>query len=196
MNLKKIHLTLKQKLQQRNRNKLLIKLVKEGDIRIPERSKPFSFNKKNLEKSKIFNEELKKRKDAKTLDEIVKKLVEEIPEEKEYLEESIIFNKELLGHIYFEDDFTKHLVKLLEKNEDKMKIQKYCNFIEYMWRYGNYDVVNIFDVSIAESLATYDEEWRKFAKYISNELIEYINEILIPNNILMNPNQILSKNDE
>lgn len=194
MNLKKIIISLKQKLKQRNRNKLLIKLVKEGDIKIPERSKPIPLNKKSLEKSKKFDEELKNRKDAKTLDEIVKKLVEEIPEEKEYLEESIRFNKELLGHIYFEDDFTKNLVKLLKKNENKEKIKKYCDFIEYMWRNGDFDVVNIFDVSIAESLATYDEEWRKFAKYISNELIEYINEILIPNNILMNPNQILEKN--
>lgn len=130
------------------------------------------------------------------LQQICDKLIEVIPEEKKYLEESIKFNEELLGHIYFEDDFTQHLKNMLTEYKDLKTIQKYCDFVEFLWRNGDSYVVNIFDVTIAESLACYKLEWTRFAKHISNELIEYINEDLIPNNILMHPGQRLEKNKE
>lgn len=130
----------------------------------------------------------------KKLEEICEKLIEVIPEEKPYLEESIRFNKELLGHVYFADDFTNHLIELLNEYKDLDTIKRYCNFIEYMWRKGDSYVVNIFDVTIAENLSDYKTTWTRFGKNISNELIEYINKTLLVKNILMINKPPLDKN--
>lgn len=141
---------------------------------------------KNIEVSKIQKKL--------TLEQICEKLIKDIPEEKKYLDESIEFNQELLGHVYFADDFTNHLMKMLEEYQDLKTIQRYCDFIEYMWREGDSYVVNIFDVTIAEKLSDYIIIWTRFGKHISNELIDYINNDLIPNNILMKHVRHLEKN--
>ena len=54
-----------------------------------------------------------------------------------------------------------------------------------MYKYADSAVLNIFDVSIAEKICQDIVIWNRFGKYISNELITYINEDLIPHNILM-----------
>lgn len=130
----------------------------------------------------------------KSIEEICQKLIEDIPEEKEYLEESIRFNKGILGHVYFADDFTEHLITMLKENKDTKKIKRYCNFIEYMWREGDSSVVNIFDVTIAENLSDFSIVWTRFGKYISNEFIEYINNDLLPHNVIIKHKPRLEKN--
>lgn len=119
------------------------------------------------------------------LEEIIEILIEVIPEEEKYIIEHINFNEELLGHVYFEDDYTQHLMNLLKDNTNTTLIRKYCSFIEYMYKYGDSAFLNIFDVSIVEKICQDVIIWKKFGKYISNELISYINDDLIPHNILM-----------
>lgn len=155
------------------------------------RIKYFWYIRRLYEKYRSIKDKIQKKL---TLEQICEKLITDIPEEKKYLDESIEFNQELLGHIYFEDDFTSHLLTMLTEYKDLKNIQRYCDFIEFLWSNGDQYVVNIFDVSIAEKLGCYEPEWTRFGKHISNELIEYINNDLIPNNILMKHVRHLEKN--
>ena len=83
---------------------------------------------------------------------------------------------------------TKELYKLILKYKRMRKIEKikkYCTFIEYMWKNGNNEVVNIVDVTIIEKLSIDGVIWSNFRNFISNEFKEYINTDLISNNIMM-----------
>ena len=121
------------------------------------------------------------------LNQVCEKLIELIPEQKVSLKTCIKENDgELLGHIYFGDEFNNYLIDLLNDYTEIETIKKYCNFIEYMWKNGNEDVINIVDVTILERLSDDNDIWSKFGKNISNEFKEYINNELIPNNVMMN----------
>lgn len=121
------------------------------------------------------------------LDQICEKLIETIPEQQPNLKNSIEENNgELLGHIYFGNEFNNHLINLLKNYMEIEKIKKYCNFIEYMWKIGDSSVVNIVNVTILERLSDDQIVWNNFGRNISNEFKEYINNELIPNNVLMN----------
>ena len=65
-------------------------------------------------------------------------------------------------------------------------IKKYCDFVEFMWKSGDKEVANIVDVTILERLSDDKDIWNKFGKIISKEFKEYINNDLIPNNVMMN----------
>ena len=121
------------------------------------------------------------------LNQICEKLIELIPEQKESLKSCITENNgELLGHVYFGDKFNNYLIDLLNNYTEVEIIKKHCDFIEYMWKNGNEDVINIVDVTILERLSDDNDIWVKFGKNISNEFKEYINNELILNNVMMN----------
>jgi len=125
--------------------------------------------------------------DVMNLNQICEELVKVIPEQKDKLKNSMEeYDGELLGHIYFGDEFNMHLINLLEKYTEIETIKKYCDFIEYMWKNGDKDVINIVDVTILERLSDDIVIWNRFGENISNEFKKYINNDLIPNNILMN----------
>ena len=64
-------------------------------------------------------------------------------------------------------------------------IKKYCDFVEFMWKSGDKEVANIVDVTILEGLSDDKDIWNKFGENISKEFKEYINDDLIPNNVMM-----------
>ena len=129
----------------------------------------------NYERSKKYN-----------LNQICEKLIKEIPEQKKKIEHSIKENNgKLLGHIYFGDVFNKVLIELLKNYTEMETIKKYCNFVEFMWKSGDKEVINIVDVTILERLSDDKDIWNKFGENISKEFKEYINNDLIPNNVMM-----------
>lgn len=144
---------------------------------------------KELEKNYLIINEIDKCSNNKKkidLKQICEELIKLIPEQKEKYEKCIAENNnKLLGHVYFGDEFTSSLIFLLKDYTEIEKIKKYCNFIEYMWKNGNNEVVNIVDVTIIEKLSVDSVIWGKFRNFISNEFKEYINTDLIPNNIMM-----------
>ena len=120
------------------------------------------------------------------LNQICEELVKLIPEQKEKLKNSIEENDgELLGHIYFGDEFNIHLINLLKNYTEIETIKKYCYFVEYMWKNGDEDVINIVDVTILERLSDDIIVWNRFGENISDEFKGYINNDVIPNNVMM-----------
>ena len=85
------------------------------------------------------------------------------------------------------DLINEPLIELLRRNENQGLIQVYCELIERMWQEGNADVVNVVDVTILERLSDELDIWNTFGNYISKEFKMYVNDKVIPNNLMMPP---------
>ena len=112
------------------------------------------------------------------------------------LEEHLKDYGEILLHVLAGDLVTEPLIDLLKYHKDnRIKIQSYCKAIECMWKVGNDYVVNVVDVTILERLQDDNEVWQSFGTYISEEMIRYINEEVIPQNVMMSNTPLKYKND-
>jgi len=119
------------------------------------------------------------------LNEICDELIKVFPNKEEKIKCHKKDYGEILGHIFFGEEINEPLIDLLDKYVELGVIQKYCNFIEKMWKKGNEDVVNIVNVTIIERLSDKEDIWNKFGENISQEFREYINKELIPSNSMM-----------
>jgi len=108
------------------------------------------------------------------------------PAGKEVLEEHLSDYGEILLHVLAEDLINEPLMELLRGNQRKSIIQEYCNVIETMWKTGDDGTVNVVDVTILERLSDDPELWARFGQYLSDEFKQYINDEVIPGNIMMN----------
>ena len=108
------------------------------------------------------------------------------PAGKEVLEEHLSDYGEILLHVLAEDLINEPLMELLRGNQRKSIIQEYCNVIETMWKTGDDGTVNVVDVTILERLSDDPELWGRFGQYLSDEFKQYINDEVIPGNIMMN----------
>ena len=112
-------------------------------------------------------------------------LLQLFPEKEDEYTGHIRVYGELLPDVFYSENVGEKLVKLLEENADTDKIKKYCRFIEAMIFDGDEEVKNTADVSVLESLSVNKTVWHRFAKYISDDLIRYINTVHIHENIAM-----------
>ena len=113
------------------------------------------------------------------------KFVSLFPYKKQILDEHYSDFNELLGHVYFADALNEPLIKMLSQQDDESRILEYCSFIEDMWLNGDEDVVNIVEVTILERLSDDKSVWDKFGKYISNDFIRFINDVVLTENAMM-----------
>ena len=117
------------------------------------------------------------------------------------------YNGEILGHVFFGDEFNNGLIDMIKfelgqiaevilsytftdevinmLREDNQVIKKHCEFIELMWLKGDKHVKNIVDVTILERLSDDVEIWKRFGRYISPKFKRYINEDLLKKNNMM-----------
>jgi hypothetical protein len=86
------------------------------------------------------------------LDECALEFIEKFPEYKQAYYEHIDNYDDLLGHVFFGDSINETLTGLLKKNEDIVAIQRYINFINFMYKMGDHVVKNIVIVTILEYL--------------------------------------------
>ena len=121
----------------------------------------------------------------------ISKLTEQFPEHEQTCRKHIEDYGKILLHVLAGDTINVPLAELLKKNDDLLKIRKYCNFIEAMWREGDDQVVNVVDVTILEYLSYYDDIWQDFGKYISSEFKSYINNDVLKNNVAMQQVKVL-----
>ena len=123
--------------------------------------------------------------------EFADKLIDIFPDKTDSLSNHYEYYGEMLGHIFFAEEINEPLVELLYKDTNTELIKKYCKFIQDMWEFGTEEVVNIVDVTILERLSDDKRVWHNFGKYISPDFKRYINEVSIPNNSMMDSNNML-----
>ena len=112
-------------------------------------------------------------------------LTKQFPEHEQACREHIEEYGQILLHVLAGDTISMSLSALLKKNDDLLKIRKYCDFIETMWREGDDRVVNAVEVTILEFLSDDNGRWQEFGKYISSEFKAYINNDLLKSNVAM-----------
>ena len=78
---------------------------------------------------------------------------------------------EILGHVFFGCVINTPLFHLLSINQDKQAIQKYVNFIEYMYESGDKSVQNIVGVTILEFLGDDDTVLKNAFEYFSEDIM-------------------------
>lgn len=108
----------------------------------------------------------------------------------DYLDE----DKYFLAHVFFGDEFNEPLFNLLENDGSELEIVEYTKIIIMMFNIDNSYIRNILDVTIFERLSDSLKVWNRLASFLPNNIIKYINEELIPNNILMNHVKQMSYN--
>ena len=82
------------------------------------------------------------------VEECVLQFIEEFPEYNKAYHEHMNDYGKVLGHVFFGDAINETLTVLLKKNEDINAIQRYINFINYMYEIGDDAVKNIVIVTI------------------------------------------------
>ena len=86
------------------------------------------------------------------VEECALQFIEEFPEYNKAYHEHMNDYGKVLGHVFFGDAINETLTVLLKKNEDINAIQRYINFINYMYKIGDDAVKNIVIVTILEYL--------------------------------------------
>ncbi len=86
------------------------------------------------------------------VEECALQFIEEFPEYNKAYHEHMNDYGKVLGHVFFGDVINETLTVLLKKNEDINVIQRYTNFINYMYKIGDDAVKNIVIVTILEYL--------------------------------------------
>ncbi len=115
-----------------------------------------------------------------TQEQFAEKLIRQFPEKRAAFIEHVQYFDELLGHVFFAEEINEPLIELLTKNEDVVKIKRYCGFIEDMWFVGDETVKNIVEVTILEQLTDDAALWQRFGGFISKEFKDVINKEIIP----------------
>lgn len=117
--------------------------------------------------------------------ETIERFLELFPEKKPaYIEHMEMFGA-LLQHPFYYENINVPLQKLLADQTDTALIRKYCAFIERMIQDGDEAVKNVADVTVLECLSDDRTLWHRFATYISDDLIRYINTRLLHENTAM-----------
>lgn len=122
--------------------------------------------------------------------ECARMLYETLPDgNKIYIEHMQAYGEVLL-HVLAGDLINEPLIELLRRNKNKELIQLYCKLIERMWQEGDAEVVNVVDVTVLERLSDELDVWKYFGDYVSEEFKMYVNEDVIPNNLMMPPYEL------
>ena len=110
---------------------------------------------------------------------------------------------EVLLHVFSSEQITEPLINYLRlvveqrtikslqnqpEQDVERKIKIYSKAIELMWAKGTAEVVNVVDVSILERLSDDGKLWQEFGTYLSEDFKTYINQVLIPQNVMMSEN--------
>jgi len=113
-------------------------------------------------------------------------MVQQLPETKAMYEAHMRDFGEVLPHVLFGDMTCKHLLRFLETGEAADQwIERFCTFVESMWRDGDEELRNVVDVTILELLSDDRFIWSRFGGHISEAFKAYINGELLHTNVAM-----------
>ena len=118
------------------------------------------------------------------------------PENKQYYKEHIRdYGRTVLAHVFAIETINIPMEKDFNVNAERETFQKYCRLIQSLWENGDDEVRNVIDVTILESISDHERMWKVFSRHISQEFIDYINDEVLTENILMDSTPHLPKNE-
>ena len=69
--------------------------------------------------------------------------------------------------------------------KDHAEFEKFCSFIEYVWRKADDEVLNVLDTTVLEGISENLPMWTAFGNCIHEDFRTYINTVLIRQNVMM-----------
>lgn len=63
--------------------------------------------------------------------------------------------------------------------KDHAEFEKFCSFIEYVWRKADDEVLNVLDTTVLEGISENLPMWTAFGNCIHEDFRTYINTVLI-----------------
>ena len=117
------------------------------------------------------------------------------PENKQYYKEHIGDYGTVLAHVFAIETINIPMEKDFKVDSESETFRKYCSLIQSLWKNGDDDVRNVIDVTILESISDHERMWKVFSRHISQEFIDYINDEVLTENILMDSTPHLPKNE-
>ena len=117
------------------------------------------------------------------------------PQNKQYYKEHIRDYGAVLAHVFTIETINIPMEKDFKVDSESETFRKYCSLIQSLWKNGDDDVRNVIDVTILESISDHERIWKVFSRHISQEFIDYINDEVLTENILMDSTPHLPKNE-
>ena len=117
------------------------------------------------------------------------------PENKQYYKEHIRDYGTVLAHVFAIETINIPMEKDFNVGSESETFRKYCTLIQSLWENGDDEVRNVIDVTILESISNHERMWKAFGRYISQEFIDYINNAVLTENILMDSIPPLPENE-
>ena len=118
------------------------------------------------------------------------------PENKQYYKEHVrYYGRTVLAHVFAIETINIPMEKDFKVDSESETFRKYCSLIQSLWKNGDDDVRNVIDVTILESISDHERMWKSFGRHISQEFIDYINDEVLTENILMDSTPHLPKNE-
>ena len=118
------------------------------------------------------------------------------PENKQYYKEHIRdYGRTVLAHVFAIETINIPMEKDFNVGSESETFQKYCMLIQSLWENGDDEVRNVIDVTILESISDHERMWKVFSRHISQEFIDYINDEVLTENILMDSIPPLPENE-
>ena len=118
------------------------------------------------------------------------------PENKQYYKEHIRDYGTVLAHVFAIETINIPMEKDFNVGSESETFRKYCTLIQSLWENGDDEVRNVIDVTILESISDHEQMWKSFGRHISQEFIDYINDEVLGENILMSGIPPLMKNEK
>ena len=116
---------------------------------------------------------------------------------RKYYKEHMTDYGTILPHVFAAETINDPMKTEFELNAKSKLFNKYCKFIQYLWKNGNEEVRNVVDVTILEGISDNRLMWKAFGENISLKFKEYINNELLKENIAMkHVDRLNEKNDE
>ena len=117
------------------------------------------------------------------------------PQNKQYYKEHIRDYGAVLAHVFTIETINIPMEKDFNVGSESETFRKYCMLIQSLWENGDDEVRNVIDVTILESISDHKRMWETFGRHISQKFIDYINDEVLTENILMDSTPHLPKNE-
>jgi len=88
------------------------------------------------------------------------------PEFQDCYIEHLDFNQEFLGHVFFGDEVSTYVEKLLRRNDDIEQIEKFFSFFEWMATQTNLYIVQVLSTTILYNLGGDEDIFQKAVVYM------------------------------
>lgn len=110
------------------------------------------------------------------------------PEKRILCEEHVSEFPEILSHVFTVEAINNEIWQAF-RDEDTNKFERLCSFVEHVWclvyHDENDEILNVISVTILESISDDNRLWQIFGSLIGNDFKEYINKVILSENIMM-----------